>query len=138
MSVVGRFVGMPPSRRRLLVRALLAVSGFRVALTVLPWSRVRALATRRAGATGPPRSTREELAWSVSAVGRRLRSTCLTDALALQALLLSEGHDATLRLGVAKSDTGKLEAHAWLESGGRVLIGGPESARFTELPLPQA
>jgi hypothetical protein len=137
MSAVGRFAELSPARRRLLLRAALAVTGFRIALTVLPWSRVRTLATRQRS-SGGPRTSREDLAWSVSAAGRRLRSTCLTDALALQALLLAEGHDATLRLGVAKSAGGRLEAHAWLESGGRVLIGGPESARFTELPLPSA
>ena len=129
---------LPPARRRLLVRALLAVSGFRIALTVLSWRHVRALAVRGRRPDGPARATPEELAWAVTAAGRRLRSTCLTDALALQALMLAEGYDATLRLGVARSGHGKLEAHAWLESGGRVLIGGPESARFTVLPLPSA
>jgi len=96
---------------------------------------VQALAARpRRSSARPPAST-DDLAWSVIAVGRRLRSTCLVDALALQALLLLEGHDASLRIGVAKTDAGRLEAHAWLDSGGRVLVGGPESARFTELPL---
>jgi hypothetical protein len=135
VSAFARFVALPGSRRLLLVRAALAVSGFRLALTLLPFRYVRSLAGRRHAPRSSPRATPDELAWGVTAVGRRLRSTCLTDALALQALLLREGHDASLRLGVARTHGGRLEAHAWLESGGRVLIGGPESARFTELPL---
>ena len=138
MSAVTRFDRLPARRRRLLLRAAVTVGWFRVALPLLPFGWVRALAERPRRIGGGPRASRDELAWSVIAVGKRLRSTCLVDALALQTLLLREGHDASLRIGVAKTDAGRLEAHAWLDSGGRVLVGGPESARFAELPLSSA
>ena len=137
MSALARFVRLSAGRRRLLLRATVAVAGFRVALALLPFRWVQGLAVRPRRSSAGPRASRDDLAWSVVAVGRRFRSTCLVDALALQALLLREGHDASLRIGVAKTDAGRLEAHAWLDSGGRVLVGGPESARFTELPLPR-
>jgi hypothetical protein len=135
VSPVARFVRLPPRRRLLVLRAAVAVTGFRLGLAVLPFGRVRTLAARR-GPARKPRASVQDLAWSVTAAGRVLRSTCLADALALQYLLVREGYPAGLRIGVAKTPAGDLEAHAWLESGGRVLIGGPQSARFTALPLP--
>jgi hypothetical protein len=135
LTAVARFVALPPTRRRLLARAALAVAASRVAVSVLPFRWVRRLAARPRLRAGEPRASADDLAWSVAAAGRRLGSTCLTEALALQALLVREGHDATLRFGVAKTPGGTIEAHAWLECSGRVLIGGPESARFAPLPL---
>jgi hypothetical protein len=38
-----------------------------------------------------------------------------------------------VRIGVAKGKGGKLEAHAWVECGGEVIIGGHELERYTSL-----
>jgi hypothetical protein len=40
-----------------------------------------------------------------------------------------------LRIGVARSEAGKIEAHAWVESMGKVIIGGThvDLKRFTVL-----
>jgi hypothetical protein len=41
----------------------------------------------------------------------------------------------SLRIGVAKGEAGKLEAHAWVESQGRIVIGGlRDLPYFTPLP----
>lgn len=50
--------------------------------------------------------------------------TCLEKALVLYALLKRRGVDVKLIIGATKTDR-KLDAHAWLEHQGRVLIGGP-------------
>jgi hypothetical protein len=71
----------------------------------------------------------------VEAVGRRLLGDkpCLTQALVAQRLMSQGGYDSVLRLGVAK-DGRELLAHAWLERGGRVIIGGSASPeRYTPL-----
>jgi hypothetical protein len=138
MTAVRKLARLTPAERGLLLRALLAVCVFRVGLTVLPFRWVERLAARpRARTNGGARPSVDQLAWAVSAASRRIpRATCLTQALALQSLLIGEGHEPTLRLGVAKTPVGDLEAHAWLEHGGRIVIGGPQSARFTPLPLP--
>ena len=49
---------------------------------------------------------------------------CLARALAAQVLLARRGHPVRFHIGVDRSSEGKLEAHAWLESGGRIVIGG--------------
>jgi hypothetical protein len=71
-------------------------------------------------------------------VGARLlpNRPCLTQALVLQYLLLRRGDTlAKLHIGVAKGEDGELLAHAWIERGGRVLIGGATSPRtYRRLP----
>lgn len=51
---------------------------------------------------------------------------CLTQALVGRLFLAREGVDATLHIGVAKSD-GDLRAHAWLEQDGVIILGGARS-----------
>ena len=116
----------------------------RVALSVVPLRRLtRAL--RRVASWLPhwTRSTpqyRLRAAWAAHAVGRRLlpERPCLTQALVLQYLLLRRGDDtAELHIGVTKSDDEGLQAHAWVERDGQVLIGGTNAPtrykRFEDL-----
>lgn len=65
------------------------------------------------------------LIWAVEAVTRVLPggTKCLARALAAQALLLHHHYPAKLCLGVAKDADGKFEAHAWVESEGKIAIG---------------
>jgi hypothetical protein len=76
----------------------------------------------------------ELLIWAVTAASRYVPgATCLAQALAAQVLLGRTGYPARLRIGVAKGEERKFEAHAWVESQGRVVIGGPGLGRFTPL-----
>lgn len=80
----------------------------------------------------------ERMAWAAQAVGRRLFGSgpCLVQALALNWFYSRHGIPGRLCIGVAKEGDGRLAAHAWLESGGRVVVGGPEEmlAGFARLP----
>ena len=58
-------------------------------------------------------------------------ATCLTQALVTKLWLARTGHHATVRIGVARSDGGELQAHAWVENSGTVVIGGSESSLTT-------
>lgn len=51
------------------------------------------------------------------------RATCLTQALAARAMLRSKGQDSRLRIGVGRDEDDNFIAHAWVESGGKVVIG---------------
>ncbi len=50
---------------------------------------------------------------------------CLPIALATQGLLARLGFRAVVRLGVGRSGN-TIEAHAWVECGGRCIVGKPE------------
>ena len=48
---------------------------------------------------------------------------CLVKALTTQLLLNRFGYPHQLRIGVAKGATSGIEAHAWIECEGKVLMG---------------
>ena len=49
---------------------------------------------------------------------------CLVQALTARYLIKRRGIPATFRIGVAKDLSADLRAHAWVESDGRIVIGG--------------
>jgi len=76
----------------------------------------------------------EYLVWSVAVVSPYVpKTTCLAQALAAQLLLQRAGHQARLHIGVNYGIGGRIEAHAWVESQGRILIGGFDTNRYTHL-----
>ena len=134
MRALRKFFRRSPIERALVLKALVVVPLVRLALWLLPFRIVR-----RMGASRPRAIDRtvpvEQIVWAVTAVASRVpRATCLTQALAASVLLPRYGHDATLRVGVAKDDDGRLRAHAWLESGGATILGEPEPGVFHALP----
>lgn len=142
MRQVRIFLQLRPLERRLVLDALALVVVTRLALTTLPFQRAQRIAegwARRPGRAAW-RPTAGQIAFAVTAVARYVpAATCLTRALATRALLAHYGYAGDLRIGVAKSDSGTLEAHAWIEYDGRILVGGPAAhvARYTPLPVPQ-
>ena len=59
----------------------------------------------------------------------------MTRALALMLLLRRRGYPAELRIGVRPSGEDRLDAHAWVEGEGRILIGQIASlSEYTPLP----
>ena len=66
------------------------------------------------------------------------KATCLTQAIATLILLNLKNYPATLRIGVARNNEGRFEAHAWVESEGNVVIGGSKTRlyeKYSLLPL---
>ena len=138
MRHLGRFLLLPISERWLLLRAALLLGAIRVGLWLLPIRTMRSLLDR-AAAFFRVRETDYEstdvVVWAVEMAAEHMPrfDTCLTRALAAQVLLSRRGYPALLHIGVVKSAKGKFEAHAWVESDGRVVIGGHELERYTPL-----
>jgi hypothetical protein len=64
------------------------------------------------------------------------RAKCLSTSLALARMLARRGITAMIRIGVRTED-GRLDAHAWVEWQGRVLIDHPNSLeRFSAFDRP--
>ena len=120
-----KLLAMPAGDRRLLVRALCVVFAFRVALRMMDWSRIRALAARSEGRSAVLANLSPvRLAWAVGAAARRVPgATCLTQSFALRHLLARAGHAAEIRIGVARSGRGGLDSHAWVVCHDKVLVG---------------
>lgn len=135
MRAVRKYFQRSPAERRLLRKALVVVPLIRIALWLLPFRVVHRVIRRTARPSVSPAEPAERIVRAVSAVSARVpRATCLTQALAVSLMLLRHGHDATLRIGVAKDDDGRLRAHAWVESGGAAILGEPEPGAFHALP----
>jgi hypothetical protein len=83
--------------------------------------------------TSPP-----QLASAVSVAGRLVPGGghCLSQAMALQILLMRRGYPCKLCFGVRRVSGKDFGAHAWLEHDGAVLIGGGELDRFVRLTSP--
>jgi hypothetical protein len=107
----------------LLLRILLAAAPFaQVQRMVSRASRASAPGVRRPGAPAPSR-----IGYLVAAAANRIPgTTCLPRALATQVLLCRNGHRAELHIGINRTGSERLQAHAWVETGGSVVIGGSD------------
>ena len=141
-SLLGKFLRRSPGDQWLFGRTWLLLLCTRASLVVLPFARVRKVFQQR----GEPRErlvercagavpqTRDRLAWAVRSAGRLVPSSkpCLTQALVLDLYLRRRGIPSRIAIGVER-DGASIAAHAWVESGGRVVLGGQDLDRYTEL-----
>jgi hypothetical protein len=122
-------------RRTYLREAALMLVLARLAVRLMPAARVLAWADRP-----PPRIRRfaaEEagwVAWAIDAVSAKswMATPCLPQALAAHAMLRRRGIASRVCLGVAR-ESGELAAHAWVEIGQEIIVGGAGTAAFTRL-----
>jgi len=126
----------PAAERRLVIRALWRVALVRLLLVVRPFSHVReraaTLARERPSRTYTPDA--RTVGWSVRSAARLVPgASCLTQALAAHIILEQCGHRSTLHVGVSR-ERGTFEAHAWVESGGAIIVGELERDDFVPLP----
>jgi hypothetical protein len=138
---IAKFAGLAPQERHLILRAFLVVAMVRVGLSTMRFKSLR----RRLAHAGLGRESCQETSFSPAQIANAVTiasscvpaATCLTQALACQTLLQQYGYTAAIRIGVARNLDGRIEAHAWLERLGRVIIGGPSERleRYTVLPL---
>ncbi len=120
----------------LTVRAIVWLVVMRLALPVVPFRWLRAWIDGKARAAVPhpdnaPLAVRRAMQRATRSVG----GTCLAQAMAAERLLRAGGHETTLTIGVARGEAGALplDAHAWVASGGVIVAGDGELARYTRL-----
>jgi hypothetical protein len=138
MKRLGKFLRLPSGDRRLLVTATVLLAAIRLGLALLPYRKLRGLVDRLARVSprhylAPP-ALPDRIAWAVTRASRAVPgATCLTQALAASVLLERRGHPARVRVGIGRAEGAALFAHAWVESEGRVVLGGTDLARYTPL-----
>jgi Transglutaminase-like superfamily len=133
MRRLRRFVQLTAAEKRILLRVLFVVGVARTALCVVSTDRARKVtAQAAAGASG----SLEQMVWAVTVAGRYLPgATCLTQALAAQALLTQSGFPSRVEIGVAKDegDRRRLQAHAWVVCHGQVVLGGRQPNHYNSI-----
>jgi len=116
------------TERRLAIKSIVLVASVRLGLWLLPFRTIQRASAYlgRPGGSGSTAGTRE-IVWAVRLASRYVpRATCLVQALSTQILLGRHGHAGQVHIGVALDAQREFQAHAWVESGGEVLIGGSE------------
>lgn len=126
MRRVRRFLSLSGDERRLLLRALSRLARTCLQLHLLPPKKWHALLTASRPAASPPRQrySEEQVAWAVRAAARYVpTANCLSRAIVAKQLLEEQGLAPVLRIGVQRPEEVGLKAHAWVETGGRVVVG---------------
>jgi len=134
-----RFGALPKGERSLLLEAALLVPLVHALQSTLPFRRWRALLTPKGVAkqAAHAASTPAQIAHAVLRAQRGVPGVyrCLPAAYAGHLLLHRYGYPSIIHVGVGRDPQGALEAHAWVECEGTILIGDlPDLGRFVPLP----
>ena len=136
MSRVRKFFRLPRSERWLLIKAALLLGVTRIGLRLLPFQTLKRLLDSASQPRATDQFSSDRIVWAVTTASRYVLGDkpCLTQALAVQLLFKRRGYPASLRIGVARKGKGELQAHAWVESEDRIVVGGGELSDYTPFP----
>ncbi len=141
MKKLPKLLQLSKSDRQLLLNTFILLGLVRLGLWLLPFQRLRQLLTKIGRSSLQYQQAKQiplsKIVWAVNLSSRYLPGEvkCLARALTTQVIMTRHGFSPQLRIGVAKGETGKLEAHAWIESQGQIVIGYlRDLSRFTPLP----
>jgi Transglutaminase-like superfamily len=149
MKWVLRFIRLSPQERHLFVKTYLLLTVVRLGLVLRSFNRLRNLLERMSNFQQTveldsigQRQIVVRAQWAVNACCKFMPGSvkCLAKALTMKTLLDWYNCPSTLIIGVDKNSTDRLEAHAWIEYKGHVVMGQLEDlSRFKPLPnLPQS
>ena len=131
---VRRALRLPRGSWRSLGRAVVELAAARCRLGADHSRHLRnAKADRRsppAALTGDQARLVDQIAFSIPLAARRVpwRADCLIQALAGEHWLRRRGIASQIVIGVKNDGPAPLDAHAWLEAGDRIVIGGEIAA----------
>lgn len=143
MRKLSRFLQIPLADKVLLFEATALTAGVWIALNLFRFQTVQTALAR----LGKPVSATvldtdtpdiQRTIWAVNLASHYLlrERPCLTRALVARMLLSRKGYHTILRIGVApRASTRSIQAHAWLERNGEVVVGNLyDLGRFIPLP----
>jgi Transglutaminase-like superfamily len=114
----------------------LLLAAIRLGLWLLPFQTLLQNLEKLGRVTPASSLSVRQIVWMVNVSSRYMPGVkCLARALTARVLLNWYGYASELRIGVAKGEQGELEAHAWVEYQGKVIIGGLSTlSRYVPLP----
>jgi len=141
MAKWAKLLKLTRGNHRLLIKTFLLLASIRIGLHLLSFKVLmrmirKACQTDFQSVVAAP-SPVENIAQAVDGISRYMpgKTKCLARALTAKVLLHQQGYVPKLQIGVAKSDHGSLEAHAWIEYEGQIVIGNlRDLSRFIPLP----
>ncbi len=136
MSRLNKFLRLPFNEKILFVRIWFLLAIIKLGLSLLPFTTLRKVLTVISPliARGGEAWSEDLLVWAVGAASRYVpKATCLARAMVIQLVLKQSGRQASLHIGVNGAEGNHLDAHAWVESQGKVLFGGSNLSSYTHL-----
>ena len=140
MKQIRKFLSLSSADRSLLLKSAFLLGVITLGLELRSFQTMQRFSMGKSQKTArvrhADRSVANRIAWAVRVASRYVpAATCLSQALAARMLLKQRGCPARLQIGVAKGERGQLEAHAWVESEGRIVVGNSRDlSRYTPLP----
>jgi hypothetical protein len=137
MRRLRKFFHQSPGNQWFLLKTTAVLMLVKAGLLVMPFQRLYRLLCRMSRPTKPGSVDYRQIVEAVELSSRNMpfTATCLVRALTGQVLLLRAGHPSELRIGVARGEAGKMEAHAWIVYQGMVIIGNRQDlSRYMPFP----
>jgi len=133
MGIIRSFLKLSFEDKFILIKSFFLLWIIRIMLWILPFSVIQKIISRFTVISGESHSIPlEKLTWAVAVMSRYIpKATCLTRALTAQILLAGQNYNSNLKIGVSKNN-GEFEAHAWLESNDKIVLGESET-EFTPI-----
>lgn len=140
MRRLRKFLHLSWGDRTLLIEALIVIFALKLGLWLLPFRVLHAYSLKLSQLLVQPHcldihriqsivQAIEIVTWHIPG-----QAKCLARAMAVQFMLRRRNRQTSLHIGVTKRTDSGLEAHAWLEHNGVIVIGGvPDFNRFKPL-----
>ena len=137
VRLVIKFIQLNPSSRRLLFYSFFLLTAIRLGLRFLSFKTLQHKVDRLSQTKAKtPSYTLYGIVWAVEWSTRMMPggAKCLARALTTQILMGQQNYPYDLCIGVLKSEAGGLQAHAWIESDDRIVVGWvPEITNYKRL-----
>lgn len=124
-----KLFALSPQEQRVLLYAVFLLNGLRLALWLFPFKAIKRQLANLPSVWADSKLNEsvsvEHIVWAVGVASRHTpgRAMCLVQALTTQQLLVRYGYVHHLHIGVTKSAADTLNAHAWIEYEGCVIVG---------------
>jgi hypothetical protein len=135
-----KFLAISANEKKLLLTVAGLLLMVRISLVFLPFrtvlKRIESVSPGKRLEGVPPELVCARVSWAVRVVRKYMPfAKCLPQAMVVKLLLARQACPGQLRIGVYKRENGALEAHAWVESKGRIIIGElSDISRYNRLP----
>ena len=139
MKQLFKFLSLPVYKKILLVKAAFLLVIMKLVVLLFPFGLIKRLVegllTIKSIAKQDVNQL-QEIRWAIDVASNYIpfAKTCLVKSLAVHVLLIRNGFESTLNIGVTKDKSEKLGAHAWIEHEGKIIMGQSEDfLRYTLL-----
>ncbi|MDI6644200.1 MAG: lasso peptide biosynthesis B2 protein [Methanobacteriaceae archaeon] len=128
MNPLTSFLKLSGRDKKLIIKTFLVMLKIRIILWIFPFKYMQEHLARSPKIKAKNNNIKaEHVSWAVNAVSIYLPgSTCLTRALTGYQLLADMNYESQVKIGVGRDSQGEFEAHAWLETDNKIIIGKSE------------